>query len=147
MLVHRLKYETIDNNDLIPDSEWDGHFNHMPKPFWEITRDEYLHRTGGYTPEYTWYQQVTDIPGEKTMLSLTFERYGANVYAVSSPNGWRCATKAEQEEGKYGIVFTEEPRYFRVGCNHEYSSQTIGNCLNRLTCSKCGHSYTVDSSD
>ena len=33
------------------------------------------------------------------------------------------------------------------GCQHEYASETVGNCLTQYTCRTCGHSYEVDSSD
>ena len=34
-----------------------------------------------------------------------------------------------------------------AGCQHEYASETVGNCLTQYTCRTCGHSYEVDSSD
>lgn len=38
--------------------------------------------------------------------------------------------------------------YFTWGvCDHEFRGKTIGRCLNLYTCTKCGKSYEVDSSD
>lgn len=32
-------------------------------------------------------------------------------------------------------------------CNHTYVDEKIGRCLNKYSCTKCGYSYMVDSSD
>ena len=32
-------------------------------------------------------------------------------------------------------------------CEHEYKEANIGRCLNRYSCSKCNHTYTIDSGD
>ena len=32
-------------------------------------------------------------------------------------------------------------------CRHEYKSFTIGRCLTRYTCVKCGYEYVIDSGD
>ncbi len=34
-----------------------------------------------------------------------------------------------------------------VPCTHKYTSQTVGRCLTRYTCSDCGDSYEIDSGD
>lgn len=40
------------------------------------------------------------------------------------------------------------PRLFMFDvCNHEYKVLKLGRCLNRYTCSKCGHIHTIDSGD
>ncbi|MGS1028798.1 hypothetical protein [Burkholderia glumae] len=38
-------------------------------------------------------------------------------------------------------------KVFRFGCEHSMKSETIGNCLHRYTCTACGFSEVVDSSD
>lgn len=38
-------------------------------------------------------------------------------------------------------------KVYQFGCEHDMSSENIGNCLNRYTCKVCGFSVTVDSSD
>lgn len=39
-------------------------------------------------------------------------------------------------------------RFFEwASCEHTRTQTNIGRCLNRYTCSKCGHFYDVDSSD
>lgn len=43
---------------------------------------------------------------------------------------------------QYGTV-----KVFRFGCEHVMDSKNVGNCLNRYTCTKCGFSEVVDSSD
>lgn len=54
--------------------------------------------------------------------------------------------------GGFAVAQTNEYPKSRVlyfdwrACDHEFASRTIGNCLNRYTCSKCGKAYDVDSS-
>jgi hypothetical protein len=144
ILVQKNVLTTVDATDLIPYGEWDGHHNHMPTPYKEITRDEYHHHVNSALAKYEWNQYILDIPNFSG--SICFKLVGANVYGYSHPSSWRVANKEEIQNGAYGIIYTEEPRYFKIGCNHTYSSKNVGNCLNKLTCSKCGHSHTVDSS-
>lgn len=33
------------------------------------------------------------------------------------------------------------------GCHHKYTSQTIGRCYHRYTCTKCGSQHDIDSGD
>jgi hypothetical protein len=52
-----------------------------------------------------------------------------------------------------GFVVVHEYNYSRVtyytwsACDHTFQGKTIGNCLNRYTCTKCNNSYEIDSSD
>lgn len=147
MVIYKFAATSLNYKDLIPFGTWDGHYNHMPTPFVEITENEYMHRTGGSVPEYQWHQQITDIPGVKTMMSLTFFKFKDNVYAVSAPSAWRCATPEEKEAGEYSIIYTQPRRYFRIGCIHEYKEKTLSKCFHEWTCVKCGFSKKVDSSD
>lgn len=41
----------------------------------------------------------------------------------------------------------EERAAGKPRCDHEYASETVGNCLTLYTCRYCGHSYEIDSSD
>ncbi|KVN30738.1 hypothetical protein WJ63_08140 [Burkholderia pyrrocinia] len=38
-------------------------------------------------------------------------------------------------------------KVFQFGCDHDMSNETIGNCLHRYTCTKCGFSEVIDTSD
>lgn len=44
---------------------------------------------------------------------------------------------------KDGVV---TPICYLIGCDHSFEYTTIGRCLHRLTCRKCGYSYEEDSS-
>ena len=35
----------------------------------------------------------------------------------------------------------------KAGCKHNIETTNLGRCYNRYTCTKCGYSYSVDSSD
>jgi hypothetical protein len=48
----------------------------------------------------------------------------------------------------YSPSEAQRVEYFTWGaCDHDFTQKTIGNCLNRYTCAKCGKAYDVDSSD
>ncbi|WP_334033937.1 hypothetical protein [Burkholderia cepacia] len=38
-------------------------------------------------------------------------------------------------------------KVFQFGCDHTMRSEAVGNCMHRYTCTTCGFSETVDSSD
>ncbi|KWF81269.1 hypothetical protein WL94_28255 [Burkholderia cepacia] len=38
-------------------------------------------------------------------------------------------------------------KVFQFGCEHSMKEERVGNCLHRYTCTKCGFTETVDSSD
>ncbi|HEX2726300.1 MAG TPA: hypothetical protein VHN20_10810 [Beijerinckiaceae bacterium] len=58
----------------------------------------------------------------------------------------------DMQNGGFAIVVfrryqQERVEYFRWGaCQHEFENKTIGNCLHRYTCKKCGATHDVDSS-
>lgn len=55
--------------------------------------------------------------------------------------------------GGYAVMFyywrKENPvEYYEwCSCDHSFKETNISNCYNKYTCTKCGASYTVDSSD
>lgn len=38
-------------------------------------------------------------------------------------------------------------RFFLLGCKHSNTSEPLGRCTHKLTCTKCGYTNIVDSSD
>lgn len=82
---------------------------------------------------------------------------------VNLPDGTRGTMRVTAYHGGYEnhgggfatfFVYGHKPpydhavRFFEwASCEHTRNSQNIGRCLNRYTCSKCGHFYDVDSSD
>lgn len=95
-----------------------GSFNLMPEPFEEISRDEYLHRTGPYTMHYLEFRQVRHLAPH--LASIYIEWYAYNGYAVMAPNKWH--TRREDEGEGYGLVWEEDVRYFRIGCPHKWKN-------------------------
>ena len=58
-------------------------------------------------------------------------------------------SRPDKSEG-YGIGIdgTDPPIFFYFAdCKHVYNVVNLGRCYNSHTCSKCGDSFTVDSSD
>lgn len=50
----------------------------------------------------------------------------------------------------YGLPRPKNARavkFFRFGCDHEIKEESVGRCLHRRTCVKCGYERVVDSSD
>lgn len=50
-------------------------------------------------------------------------------------------------EGQNVLNKKQFPFACKCTCDHEFARKSIGKCLHKLTCLKCGESITVDSSD
>jgi hypothetical protein len=53
-------------------------------------------------------------------------------------------------ETAYGFVYdwqNKKVRVFHIGCKHSYKETSLGMCLHKYECTKCGYAKTVDTSD
>lgn len=80
--------------------------------------------------EVNWFHDKTII------LSCEFPVTGT-VIEDATDGGRRSVTKA------VGLV----DLYVVKGCEHRFEGRTAGRCYTIYTCSKCGHTYDIDSSD
>jgi hypothetical protein len=139
----------------LPDGLVDrGHFNEMPSPWREASVSEYVRQRGCYSPAYFESRNVLQQTADGvTIGNITIEWYHNVGFAIRMPNKWHYD---RSEVGK--IVYDEPIRYFRIGCEHDYTElsqaecrargiQHMGHCWHVTECGKCGHIESYDSSD
>lgn len=135
---------------LPPGVEEFGSYNYMPKPFRLAEEHEYIHHTGHYTPRFTEYRQVKDLP-DVGFRAVRIYWYRAQGWAVRFPDRWH-SRRPDEGEG-YGIVYEDPIVYYKIGCDHkmdvvERGRDVPGKSRNeeRLECSRCGDTYWIDFS-
>lgn len=101
------------------------HFNKMPKPYVEISMEEYFAGLDRWALNYTDFHQVR---GEDA-AALGYE--GRMVVVHTSYNG---------EEGFARLTVPGEERYrfFRLGCKHDWELIESDSLTNTYKCKKCG---------
>lgn len=102
------------------------------------TSYEWLEKRKHWSPDFIQYETV-EIEGKSRTTHIYW--YGPDGYMIVYPKD----SKLSDETKKY--YHTDKPLFFKIGCDHDYKSTKLGNCWHRYTCSKCGHSYEIDSSD
>lgn len=104
-----------------------GEFNDAPPGWHEISEKKFSQSMFFiYSPEKIEYRQI-QTKDKMISAHLFFFHDGTGVAMES--DSWK------------GKIY-----YYAFGCDHEYSETTIGNCLHKIKCSKCGHEEIVDSS-
>lgn len=119
------------------------HPNLLPTPWTEVTEHDWYHFDGLECCRYEEFRQVF-LAGlyQGLLLPVTIRWYHSCAWAISKPRHWRCGQPDESR-----IVFADRPRYFRIGCRHEYDETYARMCYRELRCRHCGHTTSVDSSD
>lgn len=142
MLIHQMvpdksrpEYEAAFRKALDLKTSWE-------EPGWplpnleELTPQQFWSSQTQNSPTLWTWQQSRKIDGGWCYVTILFRGHGHlpdGGFAVLSPSG--------------SDVDGRPVRYFRwSACAHDFRSKTIGNCLHRYTCTKCGVSYDVDSS-
>ena len=84
-----------------------GNCNNMPKPFSEITVDEYIHKKNNIV-KYCEYRQITH--GDIGSIHVEwFDNFGL---AVRYPEKWGIENN--------NIIYKEPIKYYKIGCNHSF---------------------------
>ena len=108
------------------------HFNKMPKPYTEISMEEYFSGLDMWALNYTGFHQVI---GEDAK-NLGYE--GQMVIVHTSYN---------EEEGfaRMNALGSKEYRFFRLGCKHDWELIGADSLTNKYRCKKCGTTITMSN--
>lgn len=126
------------------------HFNDFPLNFREISPADFWHWYGSYIPTAIEFRQPS-LPKDKE--APYGDCWGNLNMLFSDPaktEGYAFTTNWDFHPTKSGKQAPHDfwPRFFKFGpCIHKFIEKKVGNCLHKHTCTKCGKSYTVDSSD
>ena len=95
--------------------------------------------------EFWGWQASYTMKAEAWLGSYKVDGEHANVIAY-----WANLAGLENAGFAVAIIYrgtvADEAKYFWWGvCDHKWSHKTIGNCLHKYTCTKCGASHEVDS--
>jgi hypothetical protein len=139
------KLVTIEDKEFVV-PEWItdfGGFNHMPRPFEEVTWHDFNHIMCIESPTHMEHRQVRNEIDGQGCNSIKIFWFHNCAFAMRMANSWRCG-----KEGEPNIFFTEETRYFKIGCQHDYIEQGgTPMFFHTFKCSKCGNFMSYDSSD
>lgn len=141
--MYKLTYTT--DEIVAPWLEDFGDFNNMPKPFVEITVDEYIYKKHAVV-NYREYRQIS----HDNIGSVDIEWFHDFGLAVRYPTNWKL------ENNK--IIYKEPIRYFKIGCIHSFKELSYekckelsiphsGKCFHVCKCDLCGIINSHDSSD
>lgn len=121
-----------------------GHPNFFPTPWREISMHEFFHRWM-WCLQYIETRQITDreVINGGSMLAVHIMYFHNEALAVSHPSKWHLGN---DEFGRHGVVWEVMPRFFRIGCEHDYDESNPYMFHHSYKCKKCGHAYAVDSS-
>ena len=114
------------------------HFNEMPKPFFEVEEKEFKNYYNIYSPQFTGIGQIcrsTDLlmltpDDDVSMIEAKYYFFVDRGYAVLT------YYVREKEAEKYS--FKEVIRYFRFGCEHDYTLISNDGITIVRKCNKCG---------
>lgn len=119
---------------------WLGHSNKFPPNFEEISEDDYwsLFSCNYHTVSWAgaWLVNVEkDNPWYGAQLTIFVSEFDSTGFGFVK----------HVERARY----VAPKKFFKCGsCIHSYKEiGSPGRCLHTYKCEKCGHSYTVDSSD
>lgn len=117
-------------------------------------------RSGAVFSDLMWLPNEHPVPPSTfasyvTRAKLVMTEYGSRRRDEEKCDGAMLALFVDHLETYGGgmAMFTPHdsrypPEFFSWNkCNHKYRRINLGNCYNRYTCTECGASYEVDSSD
>lgn len=129
-----------------------GNYNTMPQPYREIDEDSFWYYWETCNKRACEFRQIAE--GKYHSLRNTYifwcEDFGI---AVMMPRSWKI------DERKFaGIRYKDRPKFFRIGCEHEWKELSpeeskkygichMGKSYHVIRCVKCGAIREYDSSD
>lgn len=136
-------------------------YNDLPQPVvGEVTPEFFWNKYFQYSSSaYFEYRQIHlrtpdgNIDRTKCMQEAHIYYFHDCALAIMNDSRWRCYTDQEREElkrqgyVKWHIKMEVEPKFYYIGCDHDLQSTNVGRCLTQYTCTKCGFTEVVDSSD
>lgn len=108
------------------------HFNRMPKPYVEISVEEYFAGLDSWALEYSDFHQVL---GEDAK-ALGYE--GQIVVVHTKYNG-------EEGFARLTVPGTNKYRFFRLGCKHDWEVIDSDSLTDTFRCKKCGTAVTISN--
>ena len=139
------KLALVDEKIIAPWLKDFGDYNTMPKPFSEITVDEYIHKKNSVV-NYCERRYIT----HGNIGHIHVEWFSDFGLAVRYPEKW----KFENNQ----IIYKEPIKYYKIGCNHSFVELSydeckendirhFGRCWHVYKCTICGIMNAADSSD
>jgi hypothetical protein len=130
----KIQANKLVHTEVVGDLDWLGGYNEAPPNWREIDEKEFSQRTlyDSCSPEFIVFRQIMDK--KKPCISAHLLVYWDNSGVSIVSDYWG-------KDGKF-VHF-----YSFAKCSHDWKSVSIGHCLRRETCTKCGISHEVDSSD
>jgi hypothetical protein len=124
-------------------------FNALPPNLRECPNSDFFHYIGTYGLSKSEYRQpivVEPETGEKVFTPALHLLY----FNASKTEGFAYAVEWSYDglsKSEYRSNFWLRTYRFSECHPHNDTAVKLGNCYYQYTCSKCGRSYTVDSSD
>ena len=145
-----MKYKLVPMDHVNEARHSGKHYNDFPLNMRECSSSEFWHWFGTYSQvaqehRQPQYDLADDMPygGHWGNLTLLYSDRDCT-------EGYAFTTQWDHTRTKSGKQAPNDfwPRFFKFGpCMHHYAEKNIAQCLRRYTCTKCGKSYEVDSSD
>ena len=126
-----------------------GDYNHCPGPIQEKDVNWYICQKKQRIHRFSEHRQLLDVPEQVWANTVEILWYTDCGMMVVYPDKWH------PEHGN--IVYDEDSRYFRIGCEHSYEELSPGECKEAgidhfgmcwhvFRCTQCSYTMSQDSS-
>lgn len=110
------------------------HFNKMPKPFEEITEEQFYSHYDTYSPQYQGFGQICNND-DKKLLNMEKGYVEGHYYFYTDIALARVKHSYFSIEKGKTIV---EYKFYKIGCNHDWEVTGKDAFEINLKCKKCG---------
>lgn len=131
-------------------AEYDSHYNHSPlkgmivremtaKDFAQAHALNGMRNGGEYRQIFPEHFRVLDENevNHSNQIGAHAKHSQSIYFFVCGGNVWGLSTD----------YWEDKVRFWKAGCDHEFTRKTIGQFLHRASCTKCNYSVGYDSSD